>query len=110
MLEQLLQLLDRETRVDTDQRWHAIPAAPVGAVAARAFCRVDRDPSSWFTSRRRRGRRFPHRRDPRDVTRVDVERGGFGVDRGPAPLAPAIEAGQHDAARSTRRGEQWTVT
>src|SRR5258706_6267731 len=109
MLEQLLQLLDCETRVDTDQRRCAIATTTVGAVAARALRLVNGDPSPRFTTRRGCGMRFPHCGDPRHVTRVDIERGGFGIDRRPAPLASTVEARQYDCARFARRCEQRAV-
>src|SRR5258705_13151998 len=104
MLEQLLQLLDCETRADTDQRRCAIATTAVGAVAARALRLVNGDPSPSFTTRHGCGMRFPHRGNPRHVTRVDVQCGGFEIHpRPPPPPAPA-EARQYDPARFARRG------
>src|SRR5258707_2690721 len=96
MLEQLLQLLDCETRVDTDQRRCAIATTAVGAVAARALRLVNGDPSPRFTTRHGCGMRFPHRGNPRHVTRVDVECGGFQNHRRPAPLAATLHARAYD--------------
>src|SRR5258705_13989970 len=104
MLEQLLQLLDCETRADTDQRRCAIATTAVGAVAARALRLVNGDPSPSFTTRHGCGMRFPHRGNPRHVTRVDVQCGGFEIHRPPAPPPTTLLGWQNDPAPFSRRG------
>ena len=79
-------------------------AGPVHAVALHAVQAVDAAPGP----RRRSllvGWYLDHRADPRHAVPVDVHDAGVGVDRRPAPLAAAVEAGEDDGALAARGDE-----
>src|SRR5688572_10067749 len=101
-----MDLLGGQAQTDAHERWRSIVSAPIDAVAARARGGVHRRASAWRAPGGRKLCCVAHCGDPRCVARVDEEHARLAVDSRSTPLAAAVEAGQHDAAFTTRWHEQ----
>ena len=67
---------------------------------------VHRRAGAWRAGGRGKVGGFAHRRDPRHVARIHVQRRGLGIDGRATPLAATIEAGEDNAPFAARRREE----